>query len=173
MAIDIFSLKDNVLQETEKSGITKAVKLILKRLEIDQDNIAIEFRPPNADPKTLVITTEGDFEQNAKQIIRVPENLFTFPFEMVVALLTHEVHHVRQKSGDEIVMDKNEREFQAYYEGIFQKIFTTAPTAPKWLKKQFATHCLRYFNNMGIGSELQKKYLPQKLQVDDFIVVNS
>jgi hypothetical protein len=170
MAISATFIKTETLLELgTKNEVKKAVKKMFQLLEIDQDNIEIGIRPPDARPNMLVVTTEGDLSKNAKQIIRVPEKLFTFPFDMVLSLLTHEVHHVRQKTGNNPVTDKNEREFQAYYEGIFQEIFTTAPIAPTWLKKQFATHLYRYYAQMGENSELQAKYKSQKEHVDEFV----
>jgi hypothetical protein len=38
-------------------------------------------------------------------------------------MVAHEMLHVRQKDPNSLVEDKNEREFQAYYEMLFIKFF--------------------------------------------------
>lgn len=152
----------------KKNGVLKAAESLLKKYDLLPNNVELALKPTDA-LKQLVVTTEGDFGENLIQIVRVPENIFEFPMEMVVNMLAHEMLHIHQKTGSELVIDKNEREFQAYYEGVFPAKFINLPTSPNWLKKQLANQALRYFTNMGEGSELQIKYAESKMNLDDFL----
>jgi hypothetical protein len=150
-------------------GVLIAAELLLKKYDILPKNVELALKPNDAN-KALVVTTEGDFGKDLKQIVRVPENLFDFPMEMVVNMLAHEMLHIGQKTDDELVTDKNEREFQAYYEGVFPEKFIDLPLSPNWLKKQLANQAIRYFTQMGEGSELQLKYSESKLKLDVFLL---
>jgi hypothetical protein len=152
----------------DTKGVLSATETMLKKYKIFPKNLELAIKPTDA-VKQLVVTTEGDFGRDLQQIVRVPENLFDFPMEMVVNMLAHEMLHINQKTGDEPVTDKNEREFQAYYEGVFPEFFTDLPTSPNWLKKQLAKQAIRYFTQMGDGSELQAKYLEKKQKLEDFL----
>ena len=152
----------------KKEGVLVATHAMLKKYKIFPQNLELALKPNDA-TKQLVVTTEGDFGKDLKQIVRVPENLFEFPIEMVVNMLAHEMLHIKQKTGDEPVTDKNEREFQAYYEGVFPEFFIDLPTSPNWLKKQLANQAVRYYTQMGEGTELQIKYAEKKLKLEDFL----
>lgn len=154
---------------SDKKGVLLATEAMLKKYNLFPHNLELALKPNDA-AKQLVVTTEGDFGKDLKQIVRIPENIYDFPMEMVVNMLAHEMLHIRQKTGDEIVSDKNEREFQAYFEGVFPNHFVDLPESPNWLKKQLATQAIRYFNQMGEGSALQIKYEGQKLQLDDYLM---
>jgi hypothetical protein len=67
------------------------------------------------------------------------------------------------------VEDKNEREFQAYYEMLFHKVFPQIPELSPFYIKQFGSKALEYYRRMGEGSELQQKYAEQKKEVEDLI----
>lgn len=157
-----------VLAVSEKKGVLDAVELLLKKYKILPENLELAIKPTDA-KNQLVVTTEGDFGKNLKQIVRVPENLFEFPMGMVVNMLAHEMLHIHQKTSDELVLDKNEREFQAYYEGVFPEFFTDLPSCPNWLKKQLANQALRYYGQMGEGSVLQNKYELKKENLVKFL----
>ena len=59
--------------------------------------------------------------------------------------------------------DKNEREFQAYYEMLFHKVFPQIPElSPFILNNLEEKYVLEYYRRMGEGSELQQKYAEQK-----------
>lgn len=152
----------------DTKGVLPATEAMLKKYKILPKNVELAIKPIDA-AKQLVVTTEGDFGKDLMQIVRVPENLFDFPMEMVVNMLAHEMLHINQKTGDEPVIDKNEREFQAYYEGVFPEFFIDLPTSPNWLKKQLANQAIRYFTQMGEGSELQMKYVNRKQKLEDFL----
>jgi hypothetical protein len=79
-------------------------------------------------------------------------------------MLAHEMLHVRQKSPKMMIMDKNEREWQAYYEMLFHAtLIPELSIITKLLvKKPF------YYGRMAEGSELQQKYAEQKLKLKSF-----
>jgi hypothetical protein len=150
-----------------KKGVIPAVETILKKYNMMPANINLAIKPNDA-PNQLVLITEGEFGKDSLQTVKVPENIFQFPMDMVINLLAHEMVHISQKSGDVNVDDKNEREFQAYYEGVFPEIYTELPPSPDWLKKQLAAQAIRYFTQMGAG-ELQIKYAEKKQNIDNFL----
>lgn len=102
------------------------------------------------------MTTEGALGE--PQIIRIPENTFEYPLHLMLNLLMHEMIHVSQKTAENLIEDKNEREWQAYYEMLFHKKFPQIPELPDFPKRFFAKKALEYYNKMGEGSELQLKY---------------
>jgi hypothetical protein len=117
-----------------------------------------------ADASFILMTTEGAFGQ--PQIIKIPENTFAFDFKLMLNLLAHEMVHVIQKSTKPYVEDRNEREWQAYYEMLFHNLFPQIPDTANHQKKFFANKALEYFNRMEKESELQKKYASQKAEVE-------
>ncbi len=149
-------------------GRTKdAANWILKKFNLEDHFFeGFEFRE-KAQPSMIVMTTEGDF--GGQQIIRIPENAFEFPLPLMISLISHEMVHVRQKTRQPYVLDKNEREWQAYYEMLFNKIFPQVPSISNFHKKAFANKAFDYFNRMGEGSELQIKYQLQKNEVEQLI----
>lgn len=80
-------------------------------------------------------------------------------------MVAHEMLHVRQKAPESLVEDKNEREFQAYYEMLFHKEFPLVPEVSDFHKKFFGEKALEYYKRMGEDSDLQKKYLEKKIEV--------
>jgi hypothetical protein len=154
---------------SENVGLENATEDILSAFGLLPQNIKIAQKP-NDNPKTLVLTTEGEFGLHATQTIRIPANLFEFPKEMVLHMLAHETYHVRQKTAINPIFDKNEREFEAYYEGVFPKHFAHLPSCPKWLKKQFATQALRYFGMIEPFSVLYFRFLTQKYQLEEYLL---
>lgn len=120
-----------------------------------------------AKPDFVLLTTEGVFGK--PQIINIPENAYEFPLEIILNLLAHEMVHVNQKTGDHPITDKNEREWQAYYEMLFHKQFPLIPDASDFHRKQFAKKGLEYYHRMGENSELQKKYAGQKTEVETLL----
>ena len=97
-----------------------AAEFLLNEFDLNHDNFkGFELRE-KANSDFILMTTEGVFGE--KQIIRIPENTFEFPLDLMLTLLAHEMVHVGQKETGFFVKDKNEREWQAYYEMIFHKI---------------------------------------------------
>ncbi len=118
-------------------------------------------------PSMIVLTTEGIVGE--PQIIRIPENTFEFDLVMMLNLLAHEMVHVVQKSPNVKIEDKNEREWQAYYEMLFHKIYPQIPEASNFHKKLFSEKALLYFNRMEKDGELQQKYAEQKKEVETLL----
>lgn len=120
-----------------------------------------------ARPDFILMTTEGVIGE--PQIIRIPENTFDFPLVLMLNLLAHEMIHVQQKSAIDPVTDKNEREWQAYYEMLFHNIFPQIPELSDFHKTFFGRKALEYYNRMGVTSDLQQKYNAQKTTVETLL----
>jgi hypothetical protein len=162
---------DTILQNIntfhELGETIQAAHYVLKEYGLEHENLkGFELRE-KALPSFILMTTEGIFGE--QQIIRIPENTFEFEFRLMLNLLAHEMVHVIQKTKANLVEDKNEREWQAYYEMLFHKIFPLVPDASNFQRKNFAVKGIEYYNRMGEGSELQKKYAGQKKEVDDLL----
>ena len=115
----------------------------------------------------ILMTTEGSFGQ--QQIIRIPENTFEFDFILMLNLIAHEMIHVDQKVTGNFVEDRNEREWQAYYEMLFHKNYPQIPFLPKHQMVFFGNKALEYYIKMGENSTLQIKYAAQKTEVENFV----
>lgn len=113
------------------------------------------------------MTTEGALGE--PQMIRIPENTFEYPLALILNLLAHEMIHVSQKTKENSIEDKNEREWQAYYEMLFHKKFPKIPEVSDFHKRFFAKKGLEYYNKMGEGSALQLKYANQKQETDTLV----
>jgi hypothetical protein len=159
----------NKIEQFHTEGKTaEAATWLLKKFDIDSTSFkGFEFRE-KATPDFILMTTEGDFGQ--PQIIRIPENTFEFPLPLMLSLLAHEMVHVRQKTIQPYITDRNEREWQAYYEMLFKKIFPNVLEISNFHKKFFASKALEYYNRMGENSELQLKYAEQKKEVEELVV---
>ena len=77
--------------------------------------------------------------------------------------------HVGQKVAGHFVDDRNEREWQAYYEMLFHKIHPQIPDVPKHQKIFFGNKALDYYKKMGENSILQIKYEKQKIEVENLM----
>ena len=141
---------------------------VLKKLKIKNPKIDFIFREA-AKPDFILLTTEGDFSK--KQTIRIPKNILEFPLELILTMLIHEFIHVIQKTKKPFVYDKNEREWQAYYEMNFNQQFPQLPNITDFHKLFFAKKGLEYFERMGENSPLQIKYDYQKKQVEELISI--
>lgn len=113
-------------------------------------------------PKGLLLTAEGT-EQTGIQI-KVPRNILDFDLTLVVNLLMHEMYHVYQRSGENQIIDREEREWQAYYEMIFHEKFPDIPKLSDFYIIQFGKKAISYYNRMT--DELKSKYLHQKEKVE-------
>ena len=167
-----FSEIKSKIDSFHNEGLTKeAANWLVEEYQMQDDFLeGFEFRE-RADPSMVLFTTEGDFGK--QQIIRIPENAFQFSLPLMLSLLAHEMVHVRQKTREPFVLDKNEREWQAYYEMLFRKIFPSIPEISAFHKKAFANKAIEYYNRMGENSDLQKKYSEQKTEVDALITALS
>ena len=148
----------------------QAATFLLNEYELNHPNFSgFELREA-AKPDFILMTTEGVFGE--KQIIRIPENTFEFPLELMLTLLAHEMVHVGQKQTGFIVKAKNEREWQAYYEMIYHKIYTKIPEVSLLHKQSFAKKALEYYDRMGENSELQYVYQKQKIEVEKLLLLS-
>lgn len=132
-----------------------------------------EIRHPNfmefelrekAKPDYVLMTTEGTFGQ--RQIIRIPENTFEFELGLMLNLIAHEMIHVGQKEMIGEFPDKNEREWLAYCEMLFHTTYPQVPDVKDHQKKFFANKAFEYYFRMEKDGELQKKYAPQKAEIE-------
>lgn len=145
----------------------EAAEWLLKMFDIQDHNLKGFALREKAEPNYILLTAEGDFGE--QQVIRIPENIFQFSLPLVLTLITHEMVHVRQKSRKPYVEDRLEREWQAYYEMLFHKIFPNFLEVSNFHKRFFANKAYDYYRRMGEGSELQLKYADQKKEMEDLI----
>ena len=148
--------------------IFDAANFVISSFGLEHENFAgFGFRP-ELEPNKMLLTAEGALGE--RQMVMIPKNIFDFDLNLVVNMLAHEMLHVRQKAPENLVEDKNEREFQAYYEMLFHKVFPQVPDVSDFHKKFFGEKALEYYRRMGENSELQQKYAGQKIQIEMLIV---
>lgn len=163
---------DSILQHVnsfhELGETIPAAEFVVKEYGLEHANFkGFELRE-KAEPSFILMTTEGEFGQ--PQIIRIPENTFSFDFVLMLNLLAHEMVHVIQKTTTPFIEDRNEREWQAYYEMLFHKLFPQIPEPSLYHRKFFANKAIEYYNRMEKGGELQQKYADQKEEVDQLLL---
>jgi hypothetical protein len=160
-------IKDHLDAYNKHDQIFDAAHFLIESFGLQSENFAgFGFRP-ELEPNKMLLTTEGALGE--KQMVMIPKNLFDFDLNLVANMIAHEMLHVRQKAPETLVEDKNEREFQAYYEMLFHKEFPLVPEVSDFHKKFFAEKALEYYRRMGENSELQQKYAAQKLEIENFI----
>jgi hypothetical protein len=151
----------------ESDQILDAAHYLIRNFNLEHENFAgFDFRD-ELKSDGLLLTAEGELGE--PQTVKIPRNLFDFNLDLVLNMVAHEMLHVRQKDPNFLVEDKNEREFQAYYEMLFHKVFPQIPELSPFYIKQFGEKALEYYRRMGENSELQKKYAEQKKEVEDLI----
>ncbi|MDI5948336.1 hypothetical protein [Flavobacterium yafengii] len=144
-----------------------AAQFLIQEYGLEDPNFkGFELRE-KAKPEFILMTTEGVLGE--PQIIRIPENTFEYPLGLMLNLLAHEMIHVSQKTKENLIEDKNEREWQAYYEMLFHKKFPQIPELSDFHNRFFAKKALEYYKRMGESSELQLKYANQKLETDNLL----
>ena len=157
--IDIFKQENKTIE---------AAQFIINEFNLNDENFAgFGFRE-ELSPNSILLTAEGVLGEPQK--VMIPRNLFDFDISLVLNVLSHEMHHVRQKAPGKVIEDRNEREFQAYYEMLFHEIFPQVPKLSPFYIKQFGEKALEYYRRMGEGSDLQQKYTEQKNEVEEFIL---
>lgn len=144
-----------------------AANFVIEAYGIKHPNFGEFQLREKAEAKYILMTTEGTF--GLPQVIRIPENTFEFEFILMLNLIAHEMIHVSQKATGNFIEDRNEREWQAYYEMLFHKTYPQVPDVPKHQQIFFANKALDYYNKMGESSVLQEKYAIQKKEVEDFV----
>jgi hypothetical protein len=147
----------------------QAAHFLIEKYKIVHSNFkGFELRE-KAKADYILMTTEGTFGN--PQIIRIPENTFEFELNLMLNLITHEMVHVQQKATGFFVEDRNEREWQAYYEILFHNIYPQIPDVHKHQKIFFANKAIDYYNKMGENTILQSKYSIQKKEVDNLLAL--
>lgn len=165
--MDLAQLNFNLNSYKEHGQILEAAQFLVHQFGLENKGFSgFGFRD-ELDPDSILLTTEGDF--GAQQKIMIPRNLFDFDLELVLNVIAHEMVHVGQRSVTPFIEDRNEREWQAYYEMLFHKKFPQIPDVSPFHQKFFADKALVYYGRMGEGSELQKKYADQKAEVEAFL----
>ena len=145
----------------------EAATFLIKTYELEHPNFDYFELTEIAKPSFILMVTIGPLGKPQK--IQIPKNVFEFPLVLILNLLAHEMLHVKQKAPETLVEDKNEREWQAYYEMLFHTNFPLIPNASDFHKKAFATKGLEYYKRMGENSKLQLKYSVQKQEVENLI----
>ncbi|MHA6696653.1 hypothetical protein [Chryseobacterium sp. A301] len=161
--MDHKAIKENILSYSKEQKVKEAVEYLVETYGLSHSNIhGFELRS-EISPNSLLLTAEGPI--GGKQTVYLPQNILHFDLSLILNMIAHEMLHVRQKDRENPVEDKNEREWQAYYEMLFHPHFPLIPDAPDFNRIQFAEKALIYYNRMGEGSALQIRYEKQKRQV--------
>ncbi|MFC6266843.1 hypothetical protein [Frigoriflavimonas asaccharolytica] len=162
--MNLETIQSHIDAYKSNNQILDAASHIISSFNLDHENFAgLDFRE-ELSANSILLTAEGALGES--QIVRIPRNLFDFDLKLVLNLLAHEMLHVRQKAPGNFIVERNEREFQAYYEMLFHKIFPQIPDASHFSQKQFAEKALEYYKRMGENSDLQIKYAEQKIEVE-------
>lgn len=165
---DLNHIIDHVKAYHESGETLDAARFLIRAFELESDNLqGLEFQK-DVPKGQILMTAVGAVP--GKQVVNIPDGVFRYNFELVLNLLMHEMLHVRQKSPANPVLDKNEREFQAYHEMLFHEIFPLVPDAPLTSRIEFAEKALEYYRRMGENSELQLKYAAQKGEVEELLL---
>ena len=165
--MDYKQLRFNINAYKETNEILEAARFLIHEFDLDDDNFAgFDFRE-ELEKNSILLTANG--EVGEMQQVLIPKNLFDFDLTLVLNMLAHEMLHVRQKSPKMMITDKNEREWQAYYEMLFHTNFPQIPELSDFYKNAFGEKALIYYGRMGEGSHLQKKYAEQKNQLEAFL----
>ncbi|WP_333850776.1 hypothetical protein [Epilithonimonas sp.] len=160
-------LQFNLNAYKETGEILDAARFLIHEFELDDENfLGFGFRE-ELEKNSVLLTANGEIGD--MQEVMIPRNLFDFDLTLVLNLLAHEMLHVRQKSPKMMIMDKNEREWQAYYEMLFHTNFPQIPELSDYYKNFFGEKALIYYGRMGERSELQQKYAEQKAQLEAFL----
>ena len=152
-----------------KHNLTKEAALwLLKVYKLEHPNFGgFEFRD-EIQPNAILMTAEGII--GGQQIVRIPKNTFSFSLVLVLNLLAHEMMHVKQKAPEVAMQDKNEREWQAYYEMLFHKEFPLIPKASTYHQKFFAEKAMVYYDRSEKeANPLRLKYENQKIEIEKLI----
>ena len=165
MNLEQVNLHLNAYKESDQ--ILDAAKYLIRNFDLEHENFAgFGFREELKNDG-LLLTAEGEIGE--KQIVKIPRNLFDFDIKLVLNMVAHEMLHVRQKDPNSLVEDKNEREWQAYYEMLFHPKFPQIPELPDFHKRFFANKALEYYNRMAEGSQIRLKYALQKQEIDNLL----
>lgn len=165
MSFDAIELTIRTFHKLEMT--IEAAEFLINTYDLAHPNLSYFELTETAKPEFIVMVTIGPLGKPQK--IQIPENVFEFPLVLILNLLAHEMLHVKQKAPETIIEDKNEREWQAYYEMLFHTHFPLVPEVSDFHKKAFGNKALEYYKRMGENSELQIKYSLQKEKVETLL----
>ena len=165
--MNLESIQSHVEAYKSNDQILDAAKYLIRSFGLEHENFAgFSFRDELSE-NSVLLTAEGAIGE--PQIVRIPRNLFDFDLKLILNLIAHEMLHVQQKAPGSKMTERNEREFQAYYEMLFHKVFPQIPNASHFSQKQFAAKALDYYRKMGEDSVLQQKYAKQKIEIENLL----
>lgn len=157
--------KERILYLKKNNLVIEALYEIMDQFDLKHSVFTgFDFRD-EINTKGLLLTAEGA-EKTGIQI-KVPRNILDFDLALVANLLMHEMYHVYQRSGDNQVEVREEREWQAYHEMIFHEKFPSIPVLADFYVKQFGAKAITYYDKMS--DELKLKYADQKTDVEKVI----
>ncbi len=165
--MDFSQIKLHIEAYKKYHQIEDAARFLIRSFGLEDPNLEGFVFREDFKPDYIALTTEGDFGKPQK--MRIPPNIFDFDIRLVLNMIAHEMLHVRQKTRQPFVDDKNEREWQAHYEMLFHNVFPQIPDMTVFFIKSFALKALEYYRRMGEGSELQQQYLQQKIEVENLL----
>lgn len=157
--------KERILSLKKNNLVIEALYEIMDQFDLKHSVFTgFDFRD-EINTKGLLLTAEGSETTGIK--IKVPKNILDFDLALVANLLMHEMYHVYQRSGDNQVEAREEREWQAYHEMIFHEKFPSIPVLADFYVKQFGAKAITYYDKMS--DELKLKYADQKTDVEKVI----
>lgn len=157
--------KERILYLKKNNLVIEALYEIMDQFDLKHSVFTgFDFRD-EINTKGLLLTAEGAEKTGIK--IKVPRNILDFDLALVANLLMHEMYHVYQRSGDNQVEVREEREWQAYHEMIFHEKFPSIPVLADFYVKQFGAKAITYYDKMS--DELKLKYADQKTDVEKVI----
>lgn len=160
-------INSHIAEFRQKQHIIEGVQFLMNQYQLSHPLLnAIAFREKVSN-SSLLLTAEGS--EAIGFTIRIPQNILNFDLSLVANLLMHEIYHLYQRSGENIITERTEREWQAYTEMIFHYRFPQLPTVEDHYIIGFAQKALNYYKQMGEGSALQQKYASQKKVVEDLL----
>lgn len=164
MITEKFKERINYLKNNQL--VVEALYEILDKLKLKHNAFTgFSFRE-EINPKGLLLTAEGD--ESTGITIRVPRNILDFDLTLLSNLLMHEMIHVFQRSGENQIESREEREWQAYTEMIFHKRFPNVPPLTDFYIKQFGEKALTYYNRMP--DDMKAKYAVEKNELNTILI---
>ncbi len=159
------SFKTQIEELKSKQLITEALQEILNQFNLNHPAFKGFYFREELNSKGLLLTAEGTKENGIS--IHVPQNILDFDLALVTNLIMHEIYHIHQRTGDEIITEREEREWQAYYEMIFHEKFPQIPQLSSFYHLQFGKKALNYYKTMHL--DLKEKYALQKIKLEHLI----
>lgn len=159
--------KNKINDLKNKGLIIEALVEILTLFELNHSAFKGFVFRDEVNTKGILLTAEGD-KQNGFTI-HVPRNILDFDLVLISNLVMHEVIHLYQRSGENQIKEREEREWQAYTEMIFHRMFPKIPVLTDFYQKQFGEKAISYYNRMS--AELKNKYLLEKNNLEELLQI--